>query len=450
MPEPIVLYYFQIKKISMKKLTTILCLLMTYTVFGQNPCSSGRFASDVFQNVTTTSDITYGSNTSSSGTGTTTLKLDFYEPTGDTMAARPLIVWIHGGSFIGGSKTDPDMVAFSQSFAKKGYVCASIDYRLGFFPFDSSNAVKAVVRAVQDTRAALRYFYKDSDSANVYRIDTNRIYVGGSSAGAITSLHLAYLNNECELSDYLSATTITQLGGLEGNSGNPGYSSRVHGVLNGCGALARYKWLETGDIPLCSVHGTNDNTVKYNRGIVNPGIPLMYLDGSRMLHERACAVGLEHSFYTFAGAPHVPYVGSQTYMDTTINFFRDFLIGQMGCPDAILQPENAPLQTAFLYATNDCNGNPVTEACSPLSVTENQNKISVQIYPNPAGSSVNIIPNIEDTYSVDVYDFTGRKLISTQNDYGITNLNIESLSAGTYLLRISSGNQSYTEKLVKF
>jgi hypothetical protein len=433
----------------MNKLTTLFCLLLTFSAFGQNPCSSGRFASDVFQNVTTTSNITYGANSSWTGANTT-LKLDFYEPTGDTMAARPLIIWIHGGSFIGGSKTDQDMVAFSQSFAKKGYACASVDYRLGFFPFDSSNAVKAVVRAVQDTRAALRFFYKDKSTADVYKIDTNRIYVGGSSAGAITALHIAYLNDECELTDYLSPSTITQLGGLEGTSGNPGYSSKVQGVLNGCGALAKYRWLEAGNVPLCSVHGTNDGTVKYNRGIVNPGTPLMFLDGSRMLHERACAVGLEHSFYTFAGAPHVPYVGSQTYMDTTINFFRDFLIGQMGCPDAILQAENAPLETANLYACNYCNGNAVNEICSPLSVIENQNNMSVQIYPNPAGSSVNIVPNIEGSYTVEVFDFTGRKLISTVKDNGITELNIENLSTGTYLVRISSGNQSYTEKLVKF
>ena len=140
----------------MNKITTFLCLFFALNAIGQsNPCTSGRFSSDVFQNVTTTSNITYGANNSYTGANTT-LKMDFYEQAGDIMSARPLIIWIHGGSFIGGSKTDGDMVTFSQRFAKKGYVCASIDYRLGFFPFDSANAVKAVVRAVQDSRAALK------------------------------------------------------------------------------------------------------------------------------------------------------------------------------------------------------------------------------------------------------------------------------------------------------
>jgi len=205
---------------------------MIGTTNAQSPCASGRYATDVFSNYTTTSDIVYGQNTSWNGSNTS-LKMDIYQPTGDTEINRPLLIFVHGGSFIGGSKTDGDMVSMCQKFAKKGYVTASIDYRLGFFPFDSANAVKAVVRAVQDLRAAVRYFYKDKQTTNTYKIDTNNIYVGGSSAGAITSLHLAYLNQECEVADYLNQATITQLGGLEGTSGNPGYSSNVKGVLSG-------------------------------------------------------------------------------------------------------------------------------------------------------------------------------------------------------------------------
>ncbi len=106
--------------------------------------------------------------------------MDFYEPEGDTETERPLLIWVHGGSFIGGDKTDFDMVTFSERFAKKGYACASINYRLGFFPIDSANAVKAVVRATQDLRAAIRYFYKDKQTTNQYKIDTNNIFIGGS------------------------------------------------------------------------------------------------------------------------------------------------------------------------------------------------------------------------------------------------------------------------------
>ena len=432
----------------MKKITLLFSCLIAGSMWAQSPCATGRYATDVFANYTTTSDIVYGQNTSWNG-ASTTLKLDVYQPTGDAETNRPLVILVHGGSFIGGTKTDGDVVTMCQKFAKKGYVTASIDYRLGFFPFDSANAVKAVVRAVQDLRAAVRFFYKDKQTTNTYKIDTNNIYVGGSSAGAITSLHLAYLDQECEVSDYLNQATITQLGGLEGTSGNPGYSSKVKGVLNGCGALARYSWLEAGDVPVASVHGTNDGTVKYNRGIVNPGTPLMYLDGSRMIHERACAVGVENQFYTFLGAPHVPYAGNAAYMDTTVNFFRDFLIKQLGCTDAIIQPENARAQSVNLYPIAYCDGSPVNEVC-PTSGLHEQNVLTALIYPNPATDQVHIVPNVTGKYTVDLIDNTGRVLIHKEIDNDMCELNINGITAGNYFVRVSTGKNSYSEILVKF
>ncbi len=428
----------------MKKFTLFLGLLLTGAAFSQSPCATGRYASDVFANFTTTSDITYGQNASWNGAATT-LKLDIYQPTGDAETNRPLILFVHGGSFIGGSKTDGDMVTMCQKFTKKGYVTASVDYRLGFFPFDSANAVKAVVRATQDLRAAIRFFYKDKQTTNTYKIDTNHIFVGGSSAGAITALHVAYLDKECEITDYLSPSVISTLGGLDGTSGNPGYSSIVHGVLNGCGALARYSWLEAGDIPLASVHGTNDGTVKYNRGIVNPGTPLMYLDGSRMLHERACAVGVENQFYTFLGAPHVPYAGSTAYMDTTVNFFRDFLIKQLGCTDAIIQAENSPAQAVNLYSVNYCDGTPVDEVCPTSGITE-LNAQHLLIYPNPATAEIMISLSDNENHSVIIKDMMGRVVFESDDVTVSTKINVSVLKSGNYIVLVDN---LHTTKLIK-
>lgn len=420
----------------MKNVTFLFSLLVSVVSFAQSPCSNGgRYANDVFSNFTLTSDITYGQNNTFSGSASQ-LKLDFYEPTGDTELARPLIIWVHGGSFIGGSKTDNDVKTWSESFAKKGYVCASIDYRLGFFPFDSANAVKAVVRAVQDLKSAIRYFYKDCQTANVYKVDTNHIFIGGSSAGAITALHVAYLNDPCEISDYLNASTIQSLGGLEGNSGNPGYSTKIHGVINGCGALARYSWLEAGDVPLCSFHGTADGTVKYNRGMVNPGTPLMYLDGSRMLHERACAVGVENQFYTFPGAPHVPYLSNTSYMDTSIRFVRDFLVKQLGCTETMLQPENAPMQAVNLYAINYCDGTPVNEVCTSSGIDEAS--ISIQLYPNPTSGILHVTADGSAIESIKVMDLFGK--IQKVNSSNIGELDLTHLPNGSYFIALELSN----------
>jgi poly(3-hydroxybutyrate) depolymerase len=414
----------------------------------QDPCSSGRYAEAVFSQFNLTSNLTYGQN-SNWANSNTTLKLDFYEPANDTLAARPLIIWVHGGSFIGGSKTDPDVKALSERFALKGYACASIDYRLGFFPFDSTNAIKAVVRAVQDLKAAIRYFYKDAQTTNQFNIDTNHIFIGGSSAGAITALHVAYLNDACEFSEYMSASALTSLGGLEGTSGNPGYSTKVHAVINGCGALAKYNWLEAGDVPLCSFHGTNDGTVTYNRGLVNPGTPLMYLDGSRMLHERACAIGVSNQIYTFNNAQHVPYISNAAYMDSTERFVRDFLVGVMGCNQTPLLEANDMQEQALLYPTSYCDGTPSSEICGSNNLVEQAANMELLVYPNPSEGLVNVRSNFP-ILRINIYSLEGKLLQTFATDPAFNKeINLENLQNGIFILEMEAQNHQITRTKIQ-
>lgn len=430
-----------------KVLFSFAMVSLLFTASAQEPCATGRYAQEVFTNVDVTSDITYGTNLNFSGS-TKILKLDFYEPNGDTEQLRPLIFWVHGGSFLGGSKTDGDMVELSTRFAKMGYTCASVEYRLGFFPIDSANAVKAVLRAVHDLKAAVRYFYKDAlDNGNSYKIDTNNIFIGGSSAGAITALHYAYLDKTCEIGDYLSQSYLDSQGGTEGISGNPCYSTTVKGVINLCGALARYNWMDADEVPLVSLHGTNDGTVGYNRQIVNPGVPLMYLDGSRMLWERSNQIGVEHSFYTFHGAGHVPHATSTQYMDTTVNFVRDFLIGQMGCTNPPLQLPNIPAQAATLYTVVDCTTNNEWTACTSLGENALMD-CSFNLFPNPAVNSVTLQFASEEEVDAELIDLSGRIRMKLEKIQSGTDLNLRELENGVYWLVVGSAlGQQRTIKL---
>ena len=220
---------------NMKRIFT--CLLITLYASSANAftfCNGMRYDKEVFSGVQVTSNIVYGWNTNFSG-GLDSLRMDIYQPAGDTLAQRPLIVWVHGGSFVGGTKADVDVVALSNAFAKRGYVCASIDYRLGVsFPPTTTGTQQAVFRAVHDLKAAIRFFRKDAATADNYRIDPNMIFAGGSSAGAFTALHLAYLDEPSEVPPSIDTVLM---GGMEGNSGNPGYSSGVNAIVNLCGAL---------------------------------------------------------------------------------------------------------------------------------------------------------------------------------------------------------------------
>lgn len=417
----------------------------------QNMCSTGRYSSDVYT-YTVTSGITYGQNATFTGSNQV-LTLDFYEPVGDTAQARPLIIWAHGGSFISGSSTDIDVQSLSQHFAKKGFVCASINYRLGFYPIDSVHAIPAVIRAVQDMKAAIRFFYKDKATLNHYKIDTSNIFIGGSSAGAITALHTAYLDRTCEINPYVSPSALAALGGIDGASGNQCYPMKVKGVINLCGALARYGWLEAGNLPLCSMHGTADGTVIYGRGVVNPGVPLMYLDGSRMLHAQAQAVGVNSSFYTWYGADHVPYAGTNStalaYMDTTVNFVRDYLIGRLGCTNAPLQPANAPAGTATLYAYTPCTGN-VSTPCDVGIHEQQANNLLQEVYPNPSTGNVMVVfVNSNSAHTLTLTDVSGKVLKNETTSESSYVLDRNNIAPGIYFLKATnSKGESSVRKLI--
>src|SRR5689334_9021151 len=145
-----------------------------------------RYRDEIFNNVTTTSDVTYGSAVDLSG-NTVTLKLDVYQPTGDTVTSRPAIVWVHGGSFCCGDKTSPELVDEATVFSKKGYVNFSINYRLDPAGCSAgqptSRCVDSIRLAMYDAKSSIRWIRAHAAD---YGVDPNRVAIGGSSAGAIT------------------------------------------------------------------------------------------------------------------------------------------------------------------------------------------------------------------------------------------------------------------------
>ena len=108
-------------------------------------------------------------------------------------AKRKMIFYLaHGGYFLFGDKNEFSEEAVT--LAKAGYVVASINYRLIDVESSDTASMKAVIDAIHDIRAAVRYFFRDAKTVNKYGIDTDRIAIGGYSAGAVASLHYAYAN----------------------------------------------------------------------------------------------------------------------------------------------------------------------------------------------------------------------------------------------------------------
>lgn len=270
---------------------------------------------------------TYGSAMSAFGTPVT-LQANFFIPDPDTTNIRPVVVLLFGGGYISGSRNDSDITHIARYFAARGYVTATIDYRTGVTFPTATEWIRASIRATHDLKAFIRYLKRSvAVDGNPLGIDTSRIYVGGSSAGAFTALQAAYLTSAQELAMVPQADTsyLAAQGGIEGLSGNPGYSSRFAGVFSLSGGILKSDWIQPGKVPaVIAMHGTGDATVPYKQGL----LPIIFLpvEGGYIIDSIAAARGLYHALFTWQGAGHVPYGTQQsvnpTYMQDVEHFLR--------------------------------------------------------------------------------------------------------------------------------
>lgn len=339
------------------------------------------------------------------------LALDVYQPLGDFLSGpRPVIVLAFGGSFVYGARVSPDIVQLCTRFAQLGYVTVSIDYRLTdelLINPTHDNAYRAVGKAMHDMKAAIRFLRMQEETlGNVLNIDTDKIYAGGVSAGAFGALHAAYLDRIEEIPPAFQHV-IKDIGGIEGNSGNPGFSSDVAGVVNLCGALGEADWMEVGDVPLVSMHGDEDGTVPYDSDTIR-ALDVNYpVDGSAAIHRHADTIGIKNAFYTFKGADHTPFIlpnivgpDEMAYMDTTFRFVRDFL---------------------FDLVSGEVTS--VTEK----SVMNN----TILVFPNPASNFLNIQIKDDGTATFDLISTEGKKLMSKKVN-ATTLVDVSNLPRGAY------------------
>ena len=297
-------------------------------------CDGQRYRYRIFEEVEVTSDVLYGSNIGASGVNEE-LFMDVYRPAGDTHTSRPVVVLAHGGFFLAGSKEGTDVVPLCEDLARMGYVAVSISYRLGIDDLFSLEVslLEAVMRGVQDAKGAIRHLRKShAEEGNPWGIDPSRVVLGGSSAGAFIALHTAYIDDLDEVPDAIDLTQPGLQGGLEGLSGSPGYSSEVLSIVNLCGAMGDAGWMEVGDAPVVSVHGTADETVPFGTGFVQLlGLPVSQVDGSWPVHLQAEALGLDHAITLLEGEGHVPHMSDAGAYDLTRAAVTSFTSRQV-CP----------------------------------------------------------------------------------------------------------------------
>ncbi|MDZ4845618.1 MAG: T9SS type A sorting domain-containing protein [Chitinophagales bacterium] len=395
-----------------------------HTALAQN--CNGRYETEIFSGFTKTTVQYTDVYTVRPGDGDT-LKMDIYQPDGDTFAKRPVIIMAHGGTFYQGDRTESTCTTMCELFAKRGYVSASIDYRLANSQpdlLDSLNALAIALKAVGDMKASVRYFKKDAATLNELRIDPNQIWVGGNSAGAITALHAAFVNDTAELPAHIKPI-VAQGGGIDGNSGNPGYSSAVSGVINLAGGINILQWIGADDMPIVSCHGNSDPTVPYNCGNVLYSFldNLVDLCGSGAIHSWCAQIGTEDTLLTFPGDLHVPWENNTSKRNLMTAFVLDFVSKHTICDSSAVGIRNN------------------------ISV-----KNLVSVYPNPASDKVTIRIESQvgkEKVEVEIFDAVGKSVKQEIFSSKEIHLNISDLEKGVYLLQIKTGGQSSTTLLHK-
>jgi len=221
------------------------------------------------------------------------LQLDLYKPRNLTKPA-PLLVFIHGGGWSGGERAD--YLVYLVAFAKKGYVTATVSYRLlkeGPYP-----------ACAEDITDAVQWFYKNGGN---YGYDPDRIALIGGSAGAHLALLAGYgwkkpgMNADSTVADTIHHQ-IKAVVDIYGPADLTTEYARNHSLVTSFLAFS-YKekpelytdaspihYLDKNDPPTMILHGTSDDLVPISQ--------------SDLLKARLDSLGIPNVYYRVPLWPH--------------------------------------------------------------------------------------------------------------------------------------------------
>ena len=221
------------------------------------------------------------------------LLMDIYEPKADNAEKRAAVIVCHGGAFVASSKDDFEQktVAYTDSLAARGYVTASLEYRQGVLMsekksgsgtdeiIDSVDFARTVYKAVQDVHAAVRYFRKN---AGTLKIDTNKIYIVGNSAGGMLALENVYARSKKDLPSYVDKKGAPSFGDLD-EYGVTGVGGHANGVVALWGAIHDANLVKNSKVPVFLAHGDSDYVMPFAKGRAISDVNRMLGDKSSYL-----------------------------------------------------------------------------------------------------------------------------------------------------------------------
>jgi acetyl esterase/lipase len=146
--------------------------LLDYLAIGVGLEKLANLEPEIPENMEEIKDIEY------KNVGGKSLQLDIYKPRNLTEPA-PLLVFVHGGGWKGGKRSD--YLVYLVDFAKKGYITATVSYRL------KNDSIYPA--CVQDVSDAMHFLFSN---AGKYGYDPDRVAMIGGSAGGHLVLMTTY------------------------------------------------------------------------------------------------------------------------------------------------------------------------------------------------------------------------------------------------------------------
>ncbi len=430
------------EQLSLKGFFLILFMLLLSIASFSQPCQcgSGRYLQPIFGKIALGTNIQYTQNASTNYNGTTEQEgMDIWGAAGDNCNKRPVIIWVHGGGFSQQDRTAPDVVAMCDTFSRRGFVVASINYRDDYWgtsgpvddnnsqnpsPYDQFEFTRAAYRAMQDAKCAVRFF---KSYATYYGIDTNNIFMGGTSAGGWTSLMVAYLDKISEKpaatgaqSSVIGVYSRPDLGSIDGSGGWNNVSSRLKGILSIFGALVDTSFVDGSTDPAAyHFHEYGDQVVNFYYGAPFQGQYQNFASywGDYYIDMQSKNVGGVSKSRWMSGSQHslYPYRGLVT---TDVSSFLDSII---------------------------CTNTNTIEIYSAI------NSFEAKVYPNPSQGTLEIeIPtdNAEGDIKLKIYNLLGTEVHSSMLQVGLNNLDILPLDNGVYIVNILSGTKHFDRRLI--
>ena len=411
----------RMKKTGFLAVIGLLCGLFTNMAMAQGV----RYAEPVFDEVSISTNIPFSSAIKEGETSPTTLFLDFYEPQGDTLSARPLVITVFGGAFVAGGRDYADMVEYCTRLAKHGYAAASIDYRLlSFWNINATSLIRTAYMAAQDVSSAVRFFKYHQEQ---FKIDTEQVFLLGNSAGSIAILSEIFLDeDERPVETYVSP----DLGPMH-SSGYPEYadvSPAVAGAVPHWGGVNGLDVIDKEEyVPLCMIHGTDDTTVPYDSGYCYNGMlpdvmPFMY--GSHAMAQRLDDLDIsDYEFHPFEGEGHAFYLSGvgqliEEKFNACFDITRDFLFNHLKFPTSVAE----------------------------------LNELCIQVYPNPVTDLLTIhLGDVAQSkpLNVTVMDVVGRVAFAETVSSTEARLDVSQWPSGVYVIRTEQEGVCGVRKFVK-